>query len=68
MKIPFSKEDISIVINQLKNNKKAGRGGIKIELIKFGTNEPAKEIAVVFNEIANTRKYQWEIVQGIFAI
>ena len=36
-KIPFSKEDISVVIDQLKNNKSTGRHGIKAELLKFKT-------------------------------
>ena len=39
MKTPFSKEEISIVINKLKNNKKTGRDSIKPELLNFGTEE-----------------------------
>ena len=65
MKIPFNNEEIQIAINQLQNNKSAGRDNVKAELLKYGTEEISKEIAIVYNEIARTGVYPKEIVQGV---
>ena len=65
MKIPFNNKEIQIAINQLQNNKSAGRDTVKAELLKYGTEEIAKEIAIIYNEIARTGVYPKEIVQGV---
>ena len=67
MKIPCTNEEIQIAINQLQNNKSAGRDNVKAELLKYGTEEIAKEIAIIYNEIARTGVYPKEIVQGVIA-
>lgn len=42
------KKEIPIVNYHLKNNKRAGRDDIKVKLLKFQTEEVAKEIAVIY--------------------
>ena len=65
MKIPFTSEEIETAIKQLQNNKSTGRDNVKAELLKYGTEDIAKEIAIIYNEIARTGDYPKEIVQGV---
>ena len=54
MKTPFTSEEVQAAIEQLQNNKSVGRENIKAELLKYGTENIAKEIATIYNEIART--------------
>ena len=65
MKIPFTSEEIETAIKQLQSNKSAGRDNVKAELLKYGTKDIAKEIAIIYNEIARTGDYPKEIIQGV---
>ena len=68
MKTTFTSGETQAAINQLHNKKNSGRDKIKAEQIKYGTENIAKEIATVYNEIARNRKYPNEINQGVLAV
>ena len=38
---------------------------VKAELLKYRTDDIAKEIAIIYNEIARTGDYPKEIIQGV---
>ena len=68
MKTPFTSGETQAAINQLHNKKNSGRDKIKAEQIKYGTENIAKEIATIYNEIARNGKYPNEINQGVLAV
>ena len=61
---PFTKEEISNAIYKLKNNKSAGKDGVKAEMLKNSPDIIFEEITKIFNEIAQTGTYPKELVQG----
>ena len=63
MKTPFTSGEVQAAIKQLQNNKRAGGGNIKAELLKYGTENITKEIATIYNEIAihSNKINQWVI-------
>ena len=47
----FTSEVVQAVVKQLRTNKKnAGRENIKAELLKYGSENIATEIATIYNE------------------
>ena len=49
----------------LKDGKSAGIDNIHAELLKYGPKEISKEIADIYNEIAETGEFQEEIKKGM---
>ena len=68
MKTTFTSGDVQAAIKQLQNNENAGRGNIKVKQIKYGTENIAKEITTIYNEIARTEKHPNEINQGVLTV
>ena len=55
MKTAFMSEEVQeAAIKQLQNNKSTGKDNIKAELLIFGTENIAKEVATIYNEITKT--------------
>ena len=68
MKTLFTSGEAQAVIKQLHNKKNAGKYNIKAEQIQYGTENIAKEIATIYNEIARNGKHPNEINQGVLRV
>ena len=65
MKTPFTTTEIQKAISSLKNNKSPGIDELRTEQLKYGPTETSKEIADIFNHIAETREKPKETTLGI---
>ena len=68
MKTAFTSGEVQARIKQLQSSKNAGRDIIKAEQIKYETENIAKDIATIYNEIARTGKYPNKINQGVLTV
>ena len=62
---PFTTEEISQAASKLKNGKSAGCDGTQAEYIKYAPVEIHKQIAIIFNRIAETGEQLKELNLGI---
>ena len=65
MKSPFTTTEVQKAIASLKNNKSPGIDDLRTEQLKYGPIEISKEIADIFNHIAETGEKPKEITLGI---
>ena len=65
MKSPFTTAEVQKAITSLKNNKSPGIDELNTEQLKYGPIETSKEIANIFNHIAETGEKPKEITLGI---
>ena len=68
MKITFTSGEVQAGIKQLQSKKNARRDNIKAEQIKYETENIAKDITTIYNEIAKTGKHPNEINQGVLTV
>ena len=65
MKIPFTTEEVRNAAKSLKNGKSAGSDNLHVEMIKYAPIEIHKEIADIFNKVAETGENINELILGI---
>ena len=65
MRVPFTKIEVKTAIQSLKNCKSAGKDKLNAEMLKYGPEIIAQEIARTLNEIAKTSMYPYDIIEGI---
>ena len=65
MRIPFSIDEIRKAVKRIKNNKSPGADGITAELLKHAPDTILKEIAKLYNIMAETGDTPREIIQGV---
>ena len=65
MVTPFTADEIAKAAKKLKNGKSPGPDNVELELIKYAPIELHKEIATIFNKVAETREPVTELVLGL---
>ena len=65
MVTPFTADEITKAAKKLKNGKSPGPDNVEIELIKCAPTELHKEIATIFNKVAETGEPVTELVLGL---
>ena len=68
LKTAFTSGEVQAGIKHLQSNKNAGKDNIKAKQIKYETENIAKDIATIYNEIARTGKHPNEINQGVLTV
>ena len=66
MRTPFTSDEVLAAITVVKDGKCASVDSIHAELLKCGPKETNKEIADMYNEMAETGKFPEEIKRGTF--
>ena len=62
MVTPFTTDKITKAAKKLKNGKSPGPDNVEVELIKYASTELHKEIATIFNKVAETGEPVTELV------
>ena len=65
MVTPFTADEITKAAKKLKNGKRPGPDNVELELIKYAPTELHKEIATIFNKVAETGEPVTELVLGL---
>ena len=65
MESPFTGEEISKVVNRMKNEKSTGPDDLEVELIKYASIEIHNEIANIFNTLSRTGEDLKELILGL---
>ena len=65
MVTPFTADEITKAAKKLKNGKSPGPDNVELELIKYAPTELHKEIATIFNKVAETGEPVTELVLGL---
>ena len=65
---PVTSGEVKAGIEQVQSNKNGGRNNIKEEHIKYETENIAKDITTIYNEIARTGEHPNEINQGVLTV
>ena len=65
MKTKFKEEEILKALKSLRNNKAAGVDELRAEQLKYGPINTIKEIANIFNQMAETGERPKELYQGL---
>ena len=65
MVTPFAADEITKAAKKLKNGKSPGPDNVELELIKYAPTELHKEIATIFNKVAETGEPVTELVLGL---
>ena len=65
---PFTADEITKVAKKLKNGKSPGPDNVELELIKHAPIELHKEIATIFNKVAETGEPVTELVLGLLRL
>ena len=65
MVTPFAADEIAKAAKKLKNGKTPGPDNVELELIKYAPIELHKEIATIFNKVAETGEPVTELVPGL---
>ena len=65
MVTPFTADEITKAVKKLKNGKSPGPDNVELEFIKYAPIELQKEIATIFNKVAETGEPATELALGL---